>query len=147
MTATIINPGNFYEVIIEENGRIRHNSMLVKHGMTDSQAADEAIFNLNIQHKATFTLNQMGVTKNAFIMTTRFVNRNGKAYTASSIVFDSNGEPLVWTDVYHMMDEELREDLEADCSFENNQEFFEFYSKEHVRKFDEDFAPYVGGAW
>ena len=49
--------------------------------------------------------------------------------------------------VVALMDDDLREELHEKLSPCSDQEFFEAYAKAHKEKFNEDFAPFVGGIW
>ena len=56
------------------------------------------------------------------------------------------GERCNWAEVVQLMDDDLREEI-ARYFDGDEQEFFELYAKRHFQKYDEDFAPFVGGEW
>lgn len=43
--------------------------------------------------------------------------------------------------------EEIREEVNAEFAPCDPQEFFNAYSTKHRERFNEDFAPFVGGEW
>lgn len=63
------------------------------------------------------------------------------------LVKDTNGNPVNFSAAVALMNDELREELHAELSPCSDQEFFEAYAKAHKEKFNEDFAPFVGGIW
>ena len=58
-----------------------------------------------------------------------------------------HGNPVNYSAMVVLMDNELREELHEKLSPCSDQEFFEAYAKAHKEKFGEDFAPFVGGNW
>ena len=60
-------------------------------------------------------------------------------------VTDIKGRKIDFDAAVMLMDDEIREALNERIS--DPQKFLEEYARLHTEKFDEEFAPYVGGAW
>ena len=60
-------------------------------------------------------------------------------------VTDINGRDIDFDAAVMLMDDEIREALHD--KVDDPQAFLEEYARRHAEKFDEDFAPYTGGAW
>ncbi|GGE18003.1 hypothetical protein GCM10011390_41460 [Aureimonas endophytica] len=61
-------------------------------------------------------------------------------------VTDINGRSINFDAAVNLMDDDLREELHAQ-GMETEQAFLEAYAAEHEKRFNEAFAPWVGGAW
>jgi hypothetical protein len=62
-------------------------------------------------------------------------------------VLDENGDPVNYEAAVILMDDDLREKLQMKLSPCSRQEFFDEYAKAHQEKYNEGFAPAVGGEW
>ena len=71
----------------------------------------------------------------------------GRNYNDDETVTDENGDPVDYEAAVRLMDDELREKLQMKMAPCSRQEFFEAYAEAHREKFNENFAPAVGGAW
>lgn len=60
---------------------------------------------------------------------------------------DTNGNIQDYAAAVALMDDELREEINAELAPCTNQEFIEEYARRHKEKYGEDFAPWVGGSW
>lgn len=60
---------------------------------------------------------------------------------------DETGNQVNWEAVVALMDDDIREKLHAELAPCSKQKFFEAYAKAHKARFNEDFAPWVGGEW
>lgn len=60
---------------------------------------------------------------------------------------DANGNIQDYDAAVNLMDDELREEIHAELAPCTNQEFIEEYARRHKEKYNEDFAPWVGGSW
>ena len=64
-----------------------------------------------------------------------------------AFVKDINGQDIDFEAAVNIMDDELREQVNAELAPCTNQEFFERYEELHEEKFGEEFAPYTGEPW
>ena len=63
------------------------------------------------------------------------------------VVEDERGELVDYENAMNLADRELCEELNNKLAPCTNQEFFDAYATAHLKKYGEDFPPYVGGAW
>lgn len=62
-------------------------------------------------------------------------------------VFNVKNEEVDFDAAVTVMDDELREEINAEFAPCEPQEFFNAYSVKHRVRFNEDFVPFVGGEW
>lgn len=62
-------------------------------------------------------------------------------------VINLKGEEINFNAAVNLMDDESREEVNAEFAPCDPQEFFNAYSTKHRERFNEDFAPFVGGEW
>lgn len=133
---------------IKDSGKLRTGSINCGYGILPAQAAHLAIAELSIQNNGMFSMARLSFQgKTGFnVETYNWVNIDGCAEPACRVVFDAHGKAMMLDDALDAMDEELSETLQEDCGpFETSQQFFEFYAKEHERRFGEPWAPFAGG--
>ena len=62
-------------------------------------------------------------------------------------VKDYYGNDVNFEAAANLMDDELREELHMELAPCSEQEFFDAYAEAHMKKFNEEFAPYYNLAW
>lgn len=60
---------------------------------------------------------------------------------------DANGDSFDYETAVNLMDDDLREETNADLAPCSDQRFIEEYARRHEQRFGEPFTPFAGGKW